>query len=95
LKAQNRQQRRQRYEISDRPERRVTIVLSSAEQSAKRILPDFASFSFFITPPLRNRITAETDFASVIKNLREFFIPIIETEAKNLEFLKHWNISLE
>lgn len=38
----------------------------------------------------RNRILVETDFALLIKNLRDFFAPIIESEAQNLHFEKHW-----
>lgn len=44
-------------------------------------------WSGFIT---RNRIKSETDFAFVIKSLREFFAPIIQIEAQNTNFTKHW-----
>ena len=44
-------------------------------------------WSGFIT---RNRIKTETDFAFVIKSLREFFAPIIEAESQNTNFNKHW-----
>ena len=38
----------------------------------------------------RNRITIETDFASIIENLREFFEPIIEAETSDKLFNKYW-----
>ena len=38
----------------------------------------------------RNSIKTETDFAEVIKHLRGFFTPLIESEAKNAEFDQTW-----
>lgn len=38
----------------------------------------------------RGKITSDTDLNSVIENLRNFFAPIIEAEAKNAEFRKNW-----
>lgn len=39
----------------------------------------------------RNKITAETDLAEVIKNLREFFLPVIEAGVKDIEFNQNWS----
>ena len=38
----------------------------------------------------RNSIKIETDFAEVIKHLRDFFTPLIEAEAKNAAFNQTW-----
>jgi hypothetical protein len=38
----------------------------------------------------RNNIKTETDFAEVIKHLREFFTPLIEAEIKEAEFGQTW-----
>ncbi len=38
----------------------------------------------------RNNIKTETDFAEVIKHLREFFTPLIEAEMKKAEFDQTW-----
>lgn len=38
----------------------------------------------------RNNIKTETDFAEVIKHLREFFTPLIEAEMKKAEFGQNW-----
>lgn len=38
----------------------------------------------------RNRITVATDFNLVIKDLREFFTPIMEAESRRVNFTKRW-----
>lgn len=40
----------------------------------------------------RNNIATETDLAAIIKNLREFFVPLIEAEANDLVFNQTWNL---
>ena len=38
----------------------------------------------------RGKITADTDFRTVIESLRDFFAPIIEAERGNADFERHW-----
>jgi len=38
----------------------------------------------------RGRITSDTNLELLIENLREFFVPIIEAEAKHSDFDKNW-----
>jgi predicted nucleotidyltransferase component of viral defense system len=66
--------------------RAAPIALTDSFTKNLEIIADWKAFI------KRGKITADTDFESVIASLRSFFMPIIETEAENAAFRKRWKV---
>ncbi|MEP6904181.1 MAG: hypothetical protein ABJA66_20855 [Actinomycetota bacterium] len=62
----------------------LPVALTDAFAASELKLPLWSGFI------RRNNIKTETDFAEVIKHLREFFTPLIEAEMKKTELDQTW-----
>ncbi len=65
--------------------RAVPIALTETFTGDSEVIADWKAFI------KRGKITSDTDFDSVIENLRFFFAPLIEAEAENAAFRKNWS----
>ena len=80
-------------------QRAMRATFANRQTPLPRELPTALADDFavnpFITPRWsgfikRNSINRETNFASLIKDLREFLLPLLEAEARDVDYLKTW-----
>lgn len=80
-------------------QRAMRATFANRQTPLPRELPTALTDDFAVNPFItsrwsgfikRNSINRETDFASLIKDLREFLLPLLEAEARDVDYLKTW-----
>lgn len=77
----------------------IRATFESRQTEFPKTLPNPLTYAFAINPLIvprwtafitRNRIKTSTDFSIVVKDLREFFAPLIEAETRSKTFNANW-----